>query len=102
MVDGAMDASALDSLCDRAALPLGPARPLPHFSGRCIGDDVTSRRSRIIRIVSLQSAGHAAPIAEWAYQWGLALIGTIGTPLCVVSMLAVSLFLSMSIGRYPK
>ena len=54
---------------DRARLPLGGCLRLGRFAGKSIGDDVSQKVPRCLRVVALQTAGTGCDRYVWGRWW---------------------------------
>ena len=54
---------------DRARASLGGRAHLGRFAGKCIGDDVSQKASRCLRVVALQTAGTGCDRYVWGRWW---------------------------------
>ena len=73
-VDGSSSSSDADMLryvaggADvRLSLEVGQRQPLPDIAGQCLGDDMTWKRSKSLRIASVQCGSTGRD----RFQWGL-------------------------------
>ena len=57
----------------RLSVNVGKFRNVGGFSGRCVGDDLTWKGSKVIRACALQTAGSGGCLREWGRWWGFAL-----------------------------